>query len=89
MGAWLYQWENGDVSIVIADNRDRAVYVLDEFDAADPKRLIPLNDSAIDLQITKGKRSYKLGSLTEGLTSDVLNLIDTHRKAEKKKFRKL
>lgn len=84
MSAWLYQWENGDISIVIARSRSDAVFVLDEFDSADPKGLIPLNSAAIDLEISKGMRSYKLGSLTEGLTGDVLDLIDIHRKSKKK-----
>lgn len=42
MPSWFYLWENGDVSLVSANNKDAAVFMLDEIGEAHPSRLKPI-----------------------------------------------
>jgi hypothetical protein len=47
-GVYLYRWPNGGFSIVKAENRNDAVFMLDEFEAADPMSLEPMENCMID-----------------------------------------
>jgi hypothetical protein len=51
-GCYLYRWPNGECSIVRAENRNDAVFLLDEWDDADPLALEPIEHCMIDFTLT-------------------------------------
>ena len=51
MPAYLCRWMNGDVSLVMADDRDDAVIRLDEFGNAEEAELYEIEDLMVDLRL--------------------------------------
>jgi hypothetical protein len=84
MGAWLYQWENGDVSMVIANSRDQAAFILDEFGPAEPDRLKPINNVAIDFPISGDGKDFTTGQLSDDLIGKLLGLMEDYAKSGKR-----
>jgi hypothetical protein len=50
-GVYVCRWPNGDCSIVIAGSKREAMIVLDEWDAADPSWLTPMDGCLIDFRL--------------------------------------
>jgi hypothetical protein len=50
-GAYLCRWPNGDVSLVTANTRREALVQLDEWDAAHPSQLFPLESCMVDFRL--------------------------------------
>jgi hypothetical protein len=50
-GVYLCRWPNGEFSIVMADSKHEAIVALDEWDAADPLWLTPMETSMIDFRL--------------------------------------
>jgi hypothetical protein len=50
-GVYLCRWPNGDFSIVTADSKREAIIALDEWDAARPSWLIPMDTCMIDFRL--------------------------------------
>jgi hypothetical protein len=48
---YLCRWPNGEFSIVMADSKREAIVALDEWDAADPLWLTPMETSMIDFRL--------------------------------------
>ena len=50
-GVYLCRWPNGDFSIVMADSKREAIITLDEWDAARPSWLMPMDTCMIDFRL--------------------------------------
>jgi hypothetical protein len=50
-GVYLCRWPNGDVSLVAANTRREALVELDEWDAAHPSQLFPLESCMVDFKL--------------------------------------
>lgn len=84
MGAWLYQWDNGDVSLVIANSKDNAAFILDEFGPADAENLKPINNVAIDFPISKDGKDFETGQISDDLIGKIQKLIEDYTKSGKR-----
>lgn len=61
MASWLYLWENGDVTLVSAATKEDAVYMLDEMDEANIRRLKPIPEGFfVSFSPTKTPSSDKM-----------------------------
>lgn len=89
MGAWLYQWETGDVSLVIANSKADAAFVLDEFGPAEPENLKPINNVAMDFPISKDGTDFDPGQMSDDLIGKIQKLVEDYTKSGKReKFEK-
>jgi len=70
MPLYLCRWPNGDVSIVMARNRNDASIQLDEFENADYAEISPLSEFLIDFRLDDEGR-LELAELGEG-TEDAI-----------------
>ena len=50
-GMYLCRWPNGDFSLVAANTRREALVALDEWDAAHPSQLFPLESCMLDFKL--------------------------------------
>lgn len=50
-GLYVCRWPNGDCSVVVAGSKREAIIALDEFDAADPSWLTPMDACLIDFRL--------------------------------------
>jgi hypothetical protein len=50
-GVYLCRWPNGDFSIAMADSKREAIIALDEWDAAQPSWLTPMNTCMVDFRL--------------------------------------
>lgn len=50
-GVYVCRWPNGDCSIVMAGSKREAIIALDEWDAADPSWLTPMDSCLIDFRL--------------------------------------
>jgi hypothetical protein len=66
-GAYLCRWPNGEFSLVAANSRREAMVELDEWDAAHPRQLFPLESCMVDFRLNdQGKIELKqFGEETE------------------------
>lgn len=53
-GVYLCRWPNGDFSLVAANTRREALVELDEWDAAHPCQLFPLESCMVDFRLNDG-----------------------------------
>lgn len=84
MGAWLYQWDNGDVSLVIANSKADAAFILDEFGPADPENLKPISNVAIDFPISKDGMDFEAGQMTDDLIGKIQKRVEDYTKSGKR-----
>ena len=50
-GVYVCRWPNGDASIVMAGSKREAIIALDEWDAADPSWLTPMDECLVDFRL--------------------------------------
>jgi hypothetical protein len=50
-GVYVCRWPNGDFSIVMAGSKREAIIALDEWDAADPSWLTPMDECLVDFRL--------------------------------------
>jgi hypothetical protein len=50
-GVYVCRWPNGDASIVMAGSKREAIIALDEWDAADPSWLTPMDEYLVDFRL--------------------------------------
>ena len=72
-GVYLCRWPNSDFSIVTANTRREAMVELDEWDAAHPSQLFPLESCMVDFRLNdQGDIEFKqFGEDTEDLIWDI------------------
>jgi hypothetical protein len=72
-GVYLCRWPNGDFSLVAANTRREALVELDEWDAAHPCQLFPLESCMVDFTLNdQGEIELKqFGEATEELIREV------------------
>jgi len=72
-GVYLCRWPNGDFSLVAANTRSEALVHLDEWDAAHPSQLFPLESCMVDFRLNdQGEIELKqFGEDTEELIWEI------------------
>ena len=72
-GVYLCRWPNGDFSLVAANTRREALVELDEWDAAHPRQLFPLESCMVDFSLNdQGEIELKkFGEDTEDLIWEI------------------
>jgi len=95
MGSWIYEWGDGDVTLVSAASKDEAAFLLDEIGQVDPKDLKPIQDRGFFVSFRKKESpkkddfEYEKHMISESALGMMCDIYERRRKRKKSTKKKI